>query len=79
MTDLEIARSVVPKPIFEIAQALDIHSEDLISYGRYKAKVALGLEEKLRHRPFGRYILVTAINPTPLGEGREDRPRSISR
>ena len=44
MTDLQIARSVTPKPIFEIAQTLRIHSDDLIPIGRYKAKVALNLE-----------------------------------
>lgn len=70
MTDLQIARSVTPKHIFEIAQTLGIHSDDLIPFGRYKAKVALNLEERLRHNPLGRYILVTAINPTPLGEGK---------
>lgn len=70
MTDLEIARSVTPRHIFEIAQTLGIHSEDLIPFGRYKAKIALGLEERLTNRPLGRYILVTAINPTPLGEGK---------
>ncbi|WHZ24454.1 MAG: Formate--tetrahydrofolate ligase [Nitrospira sp.] len=70
MTDLEIARSVTPRHIFEIAQTLGIHSDDLIPFGRYKAKIALGLEERLTNRPLGRYILVTAINPTPLGEGK---------
>lgn len=70
MTDLEIARSVTPKHIFEVAQALGLHSDDLIPFGRYKAKVALGSEERLTDRPIGRYILVTAINPTPLGEGK---------
>lgn len=70
MTDLEIARSVAPKHIFEIAQTLGIHSDDLIPFGRYKAKITLSLEERLRHKPRGRYVLVTAINPTPLGEGK---------
>jgi formate--tetrahydrofolate ligase len=70
MTDLEIARAVAPKHIFEIAQTLGIHSDDLIPFGQYKAKIALSLEERLRHKPRGRYVLVTAINPTPLGEGK---------
>ena len=70
MTDLEIARSVTPKHIFEIAQTLGIHSDDLIPFGRYKAKIALSLGERLRHKPLGRYVLVTAITPTPLGEGK---------
>ncbi|HVG01757.1 MAG TPA: formate--tetrahydrofolate ligase [Nitrospira sp.] len=70
MTDLEIARSITPKHIFEIAQILGISPDDLTPFGRYKAKVALNLEEKLLHKPLGRYVLVTAINPTPLGEGK---------
>ncbi len=70
MTDLEIARSVPHKHIFEVAQSLGIHSDDLIPYGRYKAKIAATLGERIQNRPLGRYILVTAINPTPLGEGK---------
>ncbi len=70
MTDLEIARSVPHKHIFEVAQSLGIHSDDLIPFGRYKAKVAPTLGERIENRPLGRYILVTAINPTPLGEGK---------
>jgi formate--tetrahydrofolate ligase len=49
---------------------LGIHSDDLLPFGRYKAKVSLALVERLQSRPAGRYILVTAINPTPLGEGK---------
>ncbi len=70
MTDLEIARSVDHKHIFEVAQALGIHSDDLIPYGRYKAKISLNFAERIQNRSCGRYILVTAINPTPLGEGK---------
>ena len=70
MTDLEIARSVSHKHIFEVAQSLGIHSDDLIPFGRYKAKIAPTLGERIQNRPLGRYILVTAINPTPLGEGK---------
>ena len=70
MTDLEIARSVPHKHIFEVAQSLGIHSDDLIPFGRYKAKIAPTLGERIQRRPLGRYILVTAINPTPLGEGK---------
>ncbi|MBA3752569.1 MAG: formate--tetrahydrofolate ligase [Nitrospira sp.] len=63
----------VPSPqthIFEVAQTLGIRSEDLIPFGRYKAKVTHHAEERLNTRPLGRYILVTAIPPTPLGEGK---------
>lgn len=70
MTDLEIARSVTHKHIFEVAQSLGLHSDDLIPLGRYKAKIASTLSERIQNRPQGRYILVTAINPTPLGEGK---------
>jgi formate--tetrahydrofolate ligase len=70
MTDLEIARSVPHKHIFEVAQSLGIHSDDLIPFGRYKAKIGPTLGERIQNRPLGRYILVTAINPTPLGEGK---------
>jgi formate--tetrahydrofolate ligase len=70
MTDSELARSVTPKHIFEVAQSLGIHSNDLIPFGRYKAKISLNLNERIKNKPLGRYILVTAINPTPLGEGK---------
>mgnify|MGYP001097907383 FL=1 len=70
MTDLEIARSASHKHIFEVAQTLGIPSEDLIPYGRYKAKIAANFTARVKSRPLGRYILVTAINPTPLGEGK---------
>ena len=70
MSDLEIARSVSLKHIFEVAHTLGLDSEDLIPLGRYKAKVAVNLEARLNARPIGRYVLVTAINPTPLGEGK---------
>ena len=70
MTDLEIARSATHKHIFEVAQTLGISSEDLIPHGRYKAKIAPHFASRVTKRPLGRYILVTAINPTPLGEGK---------
>ena len=70
MNDLQIARSVTLKHIFEVAQTLGIDSEHLISFGRYKAKVTTHLESRISTRPIGRYVLVTAINPTPLGEGK---------
>ncbi len=70
MTDLELARAAKHKHIFEVAQALGIPSEDLIPYGRYKAKISPDAAARLQNRPLGKYILVTAINPTPLGEGK---------
>lgn len=70
MTDLEIARSYKPLPIQEIGKQLGLSPEELYPYGRYKGKVALTALERLKAKPQGKYILVTAINPTPLGEGK---------
>jgi formate--tetrahydrofolate ligase len=70
LTDLELAHSVNLRPILDVGRELGIHPEELIPYGRYKAKVSLGLLDRLKERPLGRYVLVTAINPTPLGEGK---------
>jgi formate--tetrahydrofolate ligase len=70
MTDIEIARSYRPLPIQEIGKHLGLSPDELHPYGRYKAKVALAALERLKSKPQGRYILVTAINPTPLGEGK---------
>ncbi len=70
MTDLEIARSYKPIPIQEIGKQLGLSPEELFPYGRFKGKVALAALDRLKNRPLGRYILVTAINPTPLGEGK---------
>lgn len=69
MTDLELSHSVAPKPIQEIASRLQIAAEKLECYGKYKAKLPLDLidEEKVKK---GNLILVTAITPTPAGEGK---------
>lgn len=70
MTDLEIAQSVILRSIGEVGSRLGIHAEELTLYGRDKAKVALRILDRLSTAPKGRYVLVTAINPTPLGEGK---------
>ena len=70
MTDLEIAQSVTPRPIVEIGSQLGLHAEELTLYGRDKTKVSPQVLDRLMTVPNGRYILVTAINPTPLGEGK---------
>jgi formate--tetrahydrofolate ligase len=70
MTDLEIARSVRPQSVQAIAQGLGIAPDELIPYGRLKAKVSLAALARLKAKSLGRYVLVTAINPTPLGEGK---------
>ncbi len=69
-SDLDIAQAAQLKPITEIAANLGLAEEDLILYGRYKAKVHLDVLKKLEDRPLGKYIDVTAITPTPLGEGK---------
>jgi formyltetrahydrofolate synthetase len=69
-TDLEIARAAHLKPITEIAAALGIEESELELYGRTKAKITLDVLERLADRPDGKLISVTAITPTPLGEGK---------
>src|SRR5690554_5974851 len=58
------------KPITEVAAKLGISEDHLIQYGKYKAKVSLDLMEELKDKEDGKLILVTAINPTPAGEGK---------
>ncbi len=69
-TDIEIAQEATLAPIQEVAAKLDIHEEDLELYGRYKAKFSDGLLKAIQERPDGKLVLVTAINPTPAGEGK---------
>ena len=70
MTDLDIAQSVALRPIVEIGSQLGIRAEELTLYGRDKAKITPQILDRLDAAPQGRYVLVTAINPTPLGEGK---------
>lgn len=70
LSDIEIARSVKPKKIHDIAKAAGIGEEHLECYGNDKAKVNLKLLEELKKKKDGKLILVTAISPTPLGEGK---------
>ena len=70
LTDIEIAQQATLRPISEIAQNLGIQEEELEPYGRYKAKVNEALFTRLEEKPDGKLILVTAINPTPAGEGK---------
>lgn len=70
MTDIEINRSVKARPIQDVADQLGILASELLPYGKLKAKVSLDVLERLKSAPLGRYVLVTAINPTPLGEGK---------
>jgi methylenetetrahydrofolate dehydrogenase (NADP+)/methenyltetrahydrofolate cyclohydrolase/formyltetrahydrofolate synthetase/formate--tetrahydrofolate ligase len=69
-TDIEIAQAADIRPILEIAAQVGLTEDDLDLYGKYKAKVHLDVLEKFKDRPQGKYIDVTAITPTPLGEGK---------
>ncbi|MHB9092378.1 MAG: formate--tetrahydrofolate ligase, partial [Chloroflexota bacterium] len=69
-SDLDIAQAAKIKPIAAIARELGLDEDDIELYGKYKAKVSLEVREKLKDRPQGKYIDVTAITPTPLGEGK---------
>ncbi len=69
-SDIEIASTSDIKPITMIADELGLLQQELEQYGPYKAKVKLGVLERLKDRPNGKYIDVTAITPTPLGEGK---------
>ena len=69
-TDIEIAQAASMLPIHEIADRLGILPEELEPYGRYKAKLSESVYARLADRPDGRLVLVTAINPTPAGEGK---------
>ena len=70
MEDVEIARNTKLEKIDVIANKLGINEEELEPYGRYKAKINLKIKERLQSKQNGKLILVTAINPTPLGEGK---------
>ncbi|NLL79146.1 MAG: formate--tetrahydrofolate ligase [Clostridiales bacterium] len=69
-TDIQIAQEAVMEPIAKIAESLDITADELELYGRYKAKISDEYMEKVQNQPDGKLILVTAINPTPAGEGK---------
>lgn len=69
-TDVQIAQEAKLKPITEIAKELGISEEELEQYGRYKAKINNSLMDRLKDKPDGKLVLVTAINPTPAGEGK---------
>ncbi|MEC7759271.1 MAG: formate--tetrahydrofolate ligase, partial [SAR324 cluster bacterium] len=69
-SDIEISQNAVMKPIAEISQLLGVKSNDLEQYGKYKAKIEDTLWESIKNNPDGKLILVTAITPTPAGEGK---------
>ena len=69
-SDIEIAQETELKPVLEVATQVGLSEDDLDLHGKYKAKVHLDVLEKYKDRPQGKYIDVTAITPTPLGEGK---------
>jgi len=69
-SDIEIAQAATPLPISQIASEAGIRPEELDLYGNTKAKVHLSIRDRLKDSPNGKYIVVTAITPTPLGEGK---------
>ncbi|KAM9993690.1 hypothetical protein ACTFIZ_011660 [Dictyostelium cf. discoideum] len=69
-SDIEIASSVQPLPIKNIAKNIGLLEEEIDFYGKYKAKVSLEVIERLKETENGNYVVVTGINPTPLGEGK---------
>jgi formate--tetrahydrofolate ligase len=69
-SDLEIAQAAKLQPIGEIAASIGLSEDDIDYYGRYKAKISLDVLKKFENRPQGKLIVVTAITPTPLGEGK---------
>src|SRR5215211_5642299 len=69
-SDIEIAQEAKVKPILQVAAELGIRENELELYGPYKAKIKLEILERLKNKPNGKYVDVTAITPTPLGEGK---------
>ena len=77
-SDIEIAQAVTPKPVSLIAQEIGLKGPELEMHGEYKAKVRLEVLDRLKARKNGRYIDVTAITPTPLGEGKSTTMMGLS-
>src|SRR5512142_2132953 len=69
-SDIEIAQAVELRPILEVAEEVGLKPEELELFGKYKAKIHLEVRDRLASLPNGKYIDVTAITPTPLGEGK---------
>ena len=70
LSDIEIAQQAKMLPITEVAAKLGIGEEDIEMYGRYKAKLSMDLIRRMEDKPAGKLVLVTAITPTPAGEGK---------
>ena len=70
LTDIEIAQGAKMKKITDIAAGIGLDTDDIEQYGQYKAKLSESVYRKYENAPDGKLILVTAINPTPAGEGK---------
>jgi methylenetetrahydrofolate dehydrogenase (NADP+)/methenyltetrahydrofolate cyclohydrolase/formyltetrahydrofolate synthetase len=77
-SDIEIAMEQTPKPIPQLAQELGLLPNELESYGKYKAKIELSVLERLGHRKNGKYVVISGITPTPLGEGKSTTTIGLS-
>merc|ERR1712137_1461591 len=69
-SDIDIAQSVEPLRIEDIAGSIGVQADELINYGPHKAKVSLDVLQRRQGEPLGQYVVVTGITPTPLGEGK---------
>ena len=69
-TDIEIAQSIELQPIVDVVKKIGLEDDDLELYGKYKAKLSFDKIRDVEKNPVGKLILVTAINPTPAGEGK---------
>ena len=78
MTDIEIAKNTKLKKIEEIAKKIDIQEDEIETYGRYKAKISNKVYKRLEQKKDGNLILITAMSPTPLGEGKTTISISIA-
>jgi methylenetetrahydrofolate dehydrogenase (NADP+)/methenyltetrahydrofolate cyclohydrolase/formyltetrahydrofolate synthetase len=77
-SDIEIAMELTPKPILQLGQELGLLPDELESYGKYKAKIELSVLERLAHRKDGKYVVISGITPTPLGEGKSTTTIGLS-
>ncbi|XP_030921773.1 C-1-tetrahydrofolate synthase, cytoplasmic-like, partial [Geospiza fortis] len=68
--DIEISKSCMPKPIEQVAKEVGLFPDEVELYGQTKAKVQLSVLKRLQNQPDGKYVVVTGITPTPLGEGK---------
>lgn len=69
-SDIDISQEVTPKHILQVAREVGIREDEIDFYGRTKAKVHLSVLDRLKNEKNGKYVVVTGINPTPLGEGK---------